>query len=250
MVAAGVTKVCPAKKLMAVESLIQDGKQFKSRASPNRRIVFPGNNVREKNIQFHGSTNLDHRNSLKNSPKPLQYLPTRPCEQNKKFEAVQKLKGKLAIQSLQPSIGREEEKLVKEVSAKEGNFRTGDSSNGIDKEVEHEKEISCGRLVLQTGHLSVVASETRPSYIRLRSHGPLPNVEENKLKIPQFSISLTALEIEQDFLAMTGEKTPRKPQTRPKLVQKKLNETFPGQWLQAVTLDSYNVDDPAKSMKR
>ncbi|KAG9445839.1 hypothetical protein H6P81_011967 [Aristolochia fimbriata] len=251
MVAARATELSPAKKPMAIGPRIKDGKQFKPRANPNCKVVFHGTNIREKGSSFHRSKDLDQQRSLEKSSKPPKSLPTEPCEKSKKREAFEKLKGKLPKQSLLPSIVRDKETLVKDISAKkQGNLQTGDFSNRTDKEVNHGREISRRRIELQTGHHSVLVSEIRPSNIRLRSHGPLQNEEGKKLKIPKFSISLTPQEIEQDFLAMTGEKPPRKPQTRGKIFQKKLNENLPGQWLHTVTLDSYNVVDPPNSKKR
>jgi hypothetical protein len=51
-------------------------------------------------------------------------------------------------------------------------------------------------------------------------------VAAKELKLPLFSLSLTKEEIEADFLLMTGAPPPKKPQTRPKAVQKHLKVTI------------------------
>lgn len=56
---------------------------------------------------------------------------------------------------------------------------------------------------------------------------------------PKFSVSLSREEIEGDFYVFMGMKPPRRPQKRPRIVQRKLDDLFPGLWLEEVTLDSY-----------
>ncbi|KAK2650765.1 hypothetical protein Ddye_018254 [Dipteronia dyeriana] len=79
------------------------------------------------------------------------------------------------------------------------------------------------------------------------TQGPMPSVKataaKNNNEKPKFSISLSKEEIEEDFLAMTGSKPPRKSQKRPRNVQKQLDYVFPGLWLDSITPDSYRVDD-------
>ncbi|KAK1561010.1 hypothetical protein Q3G72_033391 [Acer saccharum] len=78
------------------------------------------------------------------------------------------------------------------------------------------------------------------------TQGPTPSVKAPAAKNnekPKFSISLTKEEIEEDFLAMTGSKPPRKAQKRARSVQKQLDYVFPGLWLDSITPDSYRVDD-------
>ncbi|TXG62537.1 hypothetical protein EZV62_009531 [Acer yangbiense] len=79
------------------------------------------------------------------------------------------------------------------------------------------------------------------------TQGLTPSVKapaaKNNNEKPKFSISLTKEEIEEDFLAMTGSKPPRKAQKRARSVQKQLDYVFPGLWLDSITPDSYRVDD-------
>ncbi|KAH7841240.1 hypothetical protein Vadar_027470 [Vaccinium darrowii] len=59
----------------------------------------------------------------------------------------------------------------------------------------------------------------------------------------RFSVSLSRREIEEDFRALTGNRPPRRPRKRPKIVQKELDTLFPGLWLTEVTADMYKVPD-------
>ncbi|KAG9450606.1 hypothetical protein H6P81_010571 [Aristolochia fimbriata] len=88
-----------------------------------------------------------------------------------------------------------------------------------------------------------LSSLSRPKSLRLRGLAPTPVMEEKKMEMPTLSIPLTKQEIEEDFLAMTGLKPPRRPKKRPRAIQKKLNETFPGLWLCDITPDSYKIPD-------
>ncbi|XP_020593649.1 uncharacterized protein LOC110033856 [Phalaenopsis equestris] len=58
----------------------------------------------------------------------------------------------------------------------------------------------------------------------------------------RFSVSLSREEIEADFYVFKGMKPSRRPQKRPRIVQRKLDGLFPGLWLEGVTLDSYILD--------
>lgn len=73
------------------------------------------------------------------------------------------------------------------------------------------------------------------------------DVEEKKETKQKFSILLTRQEIEEDIFAMTGSKPARRPKKRAKVVQKQIDNVFPGLWLAAITPDSYKVSEaPAK----
>jgi len=52
---------------------------------------------------------------------------------------------------------------------------------------------------------------------------PLKGGGSTEKKAMKFSLSLTKKEIEEDFIKMTGQKPPRRPNRRPKNVQKKMN---------------------------
>lgn len=65
----------------------------------------------------------------------------------------------------------------------------------------------------------------RPGYLRRRRRGR-ESEEVRKFQVPFFSISLNDCEIEEDFLAMTGWRQPRRPKKRSKFVEKKLEVWF------------------------
>ncbi|KAK9667979.1 hypothetical protein RND81_13G025700 [Saponaria officinalis] len=60
----------------------------------------------------------------------------------------------------------------------------------------------------------------------------------------RFWISLSKDEIEEDIFSLTGAKPSRRPKKRPKIVQKHLDNVFPGLWLVGLTPDSYRNFDP------
>ncbi|XP_019160076.1 PREDICTED: uncharacterized protein LOC109156702 [Ipomoea nil] len=59
----------------------------------------------------------------------------------------------------------------------------------------------------------------------------------------KFSVPLAKREIEEDFMAILGQRPPRRPKKRPKLVQRSLDTLFPGLWLSEITPDLYKVPD-------
>ncbi|KAL9330218.1 hypothetical protein ACSQ67_005221 [Phaseolus vulgaris] len=59
----------------------------------------------------------------------------------------------------------------------------------------------------------------------------------------KFSVSLSKEEVEHDFLALLGNRPPRRPKKRPRIVQKNLDSLFPGLWLSEVTAESYEVPE-------
>ncbi|MFS8021892.1 hypothetical protein Hanom_Chr16g01432811 [Helianthus anomalus] len=81
-------------------------------------------------------------------------------------------------------------------------------------------------------------SEKKPSR-------PRRNLEKKEER-PKFSIALSRKEIEEDFIAMTGKKPPRKPNKPPRSVQMKLDALTPGLWLSEVNPDRYKVDENRK----
>lgn len=81
-----------------------------------------------------------------------------------------------------------------------------------------------------------------------KRNGNEAKVEENdneeakkKKMMNKFSIPLTKGDIEEDFIALTGSKPPRRPKKRSRSVQKQLDFVFPGLWLNSITPDSYKV---------
>lgn len=69
------------------------------------------------------------------------------------------------------------------------------------------------------------------------------SVERNEKKKQKFSINLSREEVENDFLILTGSKPSRKPKKRAKILQKQLDNVFPGMWLSSVSPDCYKVPD-------
>ncbi|PWA36799.1 hypothetical protein CTI12_AA596420 [Artemisia annua] len=65
----------------------------------------------------------------------------------------------------------------------------------------------------------------------------------------KFSVGLSRLEVEDDFMKMTGRRLPRKPKKRPRAVQKQLDTLFPGLWLREITPDLYKVPDEIETGK-
>ncbi|GAB2297023.1 hypothetical protein Dimus_031127 [Dionaea muscipula] len=66
----------------------------------------------------------------------------------------------------------------------------------------------------------------------------------------KFSLSLSKKEIEEDFVAIVGIKPPRRPKKRPRLLQKQLDNLFPGFWLLEITPELYKVNENLEAAKR
>ncbi|XP_068636890.1 uncharacterized protein [Aristolochia californica] len=192
-----------------------------------------------------------HRNSLKpvsHSPPPpssIEKLPKLPPLAIKPDDGIEKVREKLlvhlrALTSVEDGEKPEEEELVEKIP---WNLRTRRAAYDapIETSNNQEKPRLDGSPPLPT--------ETRPKSLRLRGLAP-EKVEDKRNEIPKFSISLTRDEIEEDFLAMTQAKPPRRPKKRPKIVQNKLDDLFPGLWLSNITLDSYKVSDLPESNKK
>ncbi|PSS35934.1 Pescadillo like, partial [Actinidia chinensis var. chinensis] len=99
-----------------------------------------------------------------------------------------------------------------------------------------------GGVSLQENKASQQITPNRPDLIRMQT-GPEAEIAEKKEKKQKFSVSLSRLEIEEDVFALTGSKPARRPKKRAKIVQKQLDNLFPGLWLAAITPDSYKVSD-------
>ncbi|KAH0449722.1 hypothetical protein IEQ34_020414 [Dendrobium chrysotoxum] len=74
--------------------------------------------------------------------------------------------------------------------------------------------------------------------VRLRSEK-----QEKRDYWPKFSISLSRKEIEEDFIAMTGSPPSRRPTKRPRLIQRQLDQLFPGLSLPSISPATYQVPD-------
>ncbi|KAJ8630694.1 hypothetical protein MRB53_024017 [Persea americana] len=84
---------------------------------------------------------------------------------------------------------------------------------------------------------------------RLRGLAADSQIVEKKEKM-KFSVPLSREEIEEDFFIITGSRPPRRPKKRAKMIQRQLDEVFPGLWLSEVTPDTYKVDDLPEAGKR
>lgn len=73
--------------------------------------------------------------------------------------------------------------------------------------------------------------------------------EENGVR-PKFNPTLTKKEVEDDFIAMTGHKPPRRPKKRPRNVQKQIDVLHPASYFVEVTKDLYDVPDVAENGKK
>ncbi|KAI3498548.1 hypothetical protein L1887_34324 [Cichorium endivia] len=69
------------------------------------------------------------------------------------------------------------------------------------------------------------------------------NSDPRKSKKQKFSIPLSRGEIEEDIFLLTGSKPSRRPKKRPRVIQKQLDNLFPGLWLDSITADSYKVSE-------
>ncbi|CAL9132665.1 unnamed protein product, partial [Musa textilis] len=86
------------------------------------------------------------------------------------------------------------------------------------------------------------ACATSPATVEKRA-GWLRLGRMDRRERPNFSITLTTEEIEEDIYAVTGRRARRRPRKRPRVVQKQLDLLFPGSWLLEITIDSYRVPD-------
>ncbi|XP_039003567.1 uncharacterized protein LOC120130393 [Hibiscus syriacus] len=82
--------------------------------------------------------------------------------------------------------------------------------------------------------------------LRVRERGqPVASAadEENKRARPEYSVSLSKQEIEEDFMVMVGRRPRKRPKKRARYVQKELDSLFPGLHLTEVTADSYKIPE-------
>ncbi|XP_068641963.1 uncharacterized protein [Aristolochia californica] len=177
-------------------------------------------------------------------PSPIEQLRKLPPLAIKPEDGIEKVREKLlvhlrALTNADEGEKREEEELVEMIP---WNLRTRRAA--CDAPIKTPNNGEKPRL----DDSIPLPTETRPKSLRLRGLAP-EKVEDNKKEIPEFSISLTRDEIEEDFLAMTQFKPPRRPKKRPRIVQKKLDELFPGLWLSNITPDTYKVSDLPESKK-
>ncbi|CAA6665325.1 unnamed protein product [Spirodela intermedia] len=92
----------------------------------------------------------------------------------------------------------------------------------------------------QNKHQSPVAQDNAGTATNsgrgLRSEAPAEGKERTR-----FSQVLSKDEIEDDFLAMTGSKPPRRPKKRPRNIQKQIEMIYPGLYLCEITPELYRT---------
>lgn len=83
----------------------------------------------------------------------------------------------------------------------------------------------------------------------LRAFGDSVNGAVKKERV-KFSSSLSRKEVSEDFMAMVGERPPRRPKKRAKIVQRQLDSLLPGLYLTEVNAEIYKVAEIPDSRKR
>lgn len=83
----------------------------------------------------------------------------------------------------------------------------------------------------------------------LRAFGDGVNGAVKKERV-KFSSSLSRKEVSEDFMAMIGERPPRRPKKRAKIVQRQLDSLFPGLYLTEVNAEIYKVAEIPDSRKK
>ncbi|KAE8691973.1 Detected protein of unknown function [Hibiscus syriacus] len=82
--------------------------------------------------------------------------------------------------------------------------------------------------------------------LRVRDRGqPVVSAaaDEKKRERPEFSVTLSKQEIEEDFMVMVGRRPRKRPKKRRRYLQNELDSLFPGLQLTEVTVDSYKVPE-------
>ncbi|XP_074571009.1 uncharacterized protein LOC141827617 [Curcuma longa] len=87
------------------------------------------------------------------------------------------------------------------------------------------------------------ASASPPVAGEKRSGRLLTSEVMERSERPNFSVTLSREEIDEDIYAVTGHRARRRPRKRPRLIQKQLDMLFPGSWLSEITVDSYKVPE-------
>ncbi|KAJ1684922.1 hypothetical protein LUZ63_016312 [Rhynchospora breviuscula] len=80
----------------------------------------------------------------------------------------------------------------------------------------------------------------RPWNLRSKN-GFVAKTTSNRKDRPRFSVALSPDEIAEDIYAVTGFRPRRRPKKRPRLVQKHIENVFPGSLLTEITLELYRV---------
>uniref|UniRef100_A0A8R7NWJ0 Uncharacterized protein n=1 Tax=Triticum urartu TaxID=4572 RepID=A0A8R7NWJ0_TRIUA len=94
------------------------------------------------------------------------------------------------------------------------------------------------RLAMPSLVATIAASAPPQAFERKRR-----SIRADALKRPQFSVSLSAEEIEEDIYGLTGALPRSRPRGRPRKVQKQIDLLFPGARLSQINMESYLVPD-------
>ncbi|XP_048568942.1 uncharacterized protein LOC125550065 [Triticum urartu] len=94
------------------------------------------------------------------------------------------------------------------------------------------------RLAMPSLVATTAASASQQAFERERR-----SVRADALKRPQFSVSLSVKEIEEDIYGLTGALPCSRPRGRPRKVQKQIDLLFPGARLSQINVESYRVPD-------
>ncbi|KAK8677130.1 hypothetical protein V6N13_142686 [Hibiscus sabdariffa] len=91
------------------------------------------------------------------------------------------------------------------------------------------------------------------SSLRVRGRGQTvasAAADEKKRERPEFSVTLSKQEIEEDFMVMVGRRPRKRPKKRARYVQRELDSLFPGLQLTEVTAESYKVPELTENGNR
>ncbi|XP_027362734.1 uncharacterized protein LOC113870340 [Abrus precatorius] len=108
-----------------------------------------------------------------------------------------------------------------------------------------KRRANCAASVAAAGDrkgLKIDEEKRRCSLPKLRSGS-------DTTEMVKLCVSLSRKEIEEDFVEILGRKPRRRPNKRPRVVQKQLDTLFPGLWLTEITADLYNVLEAAENGK-
>ncbi|KAK7407524.1 hypothetical protein VNO78_09477 [Psophocarpus tetragonolobus] len=120
-----------------------------------------------------------------------------------------------------------------------------------------EESMPCN---LQTRRASVedpvpaLAADKKQNFSSPAGHdgaSKLPSLRSgsDKTERVKFALQLSKKEVEEDLFTMLGHRPPRRPNKRPKHVQRQLEKTTPGTWLTEVTPTLYKVVEAGENRK-
>ncbi|KAL8140078.1 hypothetical protein V2J09_006099 [Rumex salicifolius] len=94
--------------------------------------------------------------------------------------------------------------------------------------------------------MAPIKSPTRQTNVYGGENG---NTSGEKRPRAKLRVPLMKQEIEDDFVAMTGIRPPRRPKKRPRLVQKQIDRFLPGLWISEIKASMYKVNENADGAK-